>query len=204
MRIRSAAATVIVVLAGCTQNAPPSGRDARNEVSVERSGSAARAGRIGAAALLRVAGTQPRGPIDLELSFLSHDGEEVASTRDSLPFCPADRDCWWAASFFADDYGGSKIARVRVKVGAAEPFGGGDDVRPFAVRRGDDGVIRGEAPGEQGAAFVVASVGSQPRWGSSVNLTGSTMVAVPGDLLPTLDGEQLRGYFYPGRAVAGD
>lgn len=154
--------------------------------------------------MLRVNDSQPQGPIDIELSFLDAGGNELATTRDTLPFCPPDDECWWAASFFTSDYGRDDVSSVRVTVVATEPFGGGDGVRPFTVRRGDDGVIRGEAPGGQGVAYVVASVGSGPRWGSSVNLTGGRTVDVPVDLLPPLKGEELHGYFYAGSLELGD
>lgn len=202
MRIAPAIAALTLLFA-CSQEQRASDRP-KDDLTVQRSGSAVHDGRVGAAAVLRTNDTEAFGPIEIALSFLDSSGDELATTRDTLPFCPADDECWWAASFFASDYGGGDVSRVRVRVAAAEPFGGGDRVQPFTVRRGDDGVIRGEAPGAQGAAYVVASVDSQPRWGTSVNLTEDTAVAVPRDLLPPLEGEELHAYFYAGRVRLGD
>ena len=202
MRICAAVMSLSILITACSGDPGP--RTDVAPVRVERAGSAVHDGRVGAAAVLRVTGGEARGPIDLELSFIDHEGEHLATTRESLAFCAPRRDCFWAASFFADEYGGRRVRSVRVAVVDAEPFGNGDEVQSFPVRRTENGDILGDAPADRGTAYVVASVGERPRWGTSVNLTGDRAVTVPADLLPAIEGEDLSGFFYAGPGVPGD
>jgi hypothetical protein len=202
LRLRSTVLVFAVVFAACTQQS----RETRNEnehVTVEQAGSAVSGSRVGAAAVVRVGRSEALGPIHLELAFVDRSGDELATTKDSLPFCRPGQDCWWAATFFTDDYGGRAVARVVVRAGDAAPFADGETIRSFTVRRNSDGTIRATAPGVQGTAYVIASSGDR-RWGTSIQLDGDATVAVPPDILPPLDGERLRGFFYAGTAVPGD
>ncbi len=204
MRLVTKLVVGTLVLTACAQEAEPTRTRSNTAVTLERAGSVVHDSRVGAAALVRVTGSQPRGPIDLELTFVDRKGQELATTRDSLPFCAAEQDCWWAATFFVEDYGGRDVARVEVQAGSADPFGAGEPTRPFDVRRDADGTIRGSAPGAQGTAYVVASSGDQRLWGTSVQLDGDASVTVPPDILPKLEGEDLSGHFYAGTSVPGD
>jgi hypothetical protein len=94
---------------------------------------------------------------------------------------------------------------VRITVLRADRYDGEADVTGFIVRRNDDGTVVGTSPGEEGQAYVVAFQDSKPRWGASVAVAepSGRSIALPPDLLPRLDGEDLRAFFYAGSIPAG-
>ena len=200
------AGVVLVVLNACGPERPEPVTQAPAPVEVEQTGSAVHEGRVGTAALLRVNGDRGVGPVELRLAFVDAAGKPIATTDESLPYCSARASCWWAATFFADDFGGERVRGVRITVLRADRYDGETDVTGFTVRRSDDGTIVGTPPGEEGHAYVVAFQDSKPRWGASVSVTGESgrSIALPPDLLPSVDGEELRGFFYPGAVPAGD
>lgn len=199
------AGVVLFVLTACVSERREPVTRAPAPVEVEQTGSVVHEGRVGTAALLHVNGDRAVGPVELRLAFVDAAGKPIATTDESLPYCGARSSCWWAATFFAGDFGGERVRGVRITVLRTGRYDGKTDVTGFMVRRNDDGTIEGTAPRDEGRAYVVGFQSEKPRWGASISVTGETdrSVAIPPDLLPLLDGEELRGFFYAGVVPAG-
>ncbi len=206
MRRPLAAAAIAAVFAACGSSGPqePS-RSERSDVTIVRSGSLVKAGRVGAAAAFRVQLDRAVGPIQLKLTFLDEGGDKVGETGESLPYCGPRATCWWGTTFFSEDYGGTSVRRVRVEVIDSTPYEGDDTVDAFDAVRTSDGVINAEPPGTQGLAYVIATEDGEPRWGATINVSPETGndIGIPDDVMPRFDNEELQGYFYKGDFQAG-
>ena len=175
------------------------------QVAVVESGSSRGGGLIAVAARVRAEVTS--GPIRLRITFHDGDGGRRDGTDDSLPYCPARTDCWWAASFPLDQFDGAtaiRSARVRV-LGTPPPYGGPSRVDRFDVMKAGDGRIRGTAPGDEGFVYLVGFdrrirggvfTSVVPADGRRVSFAPSTSRLLGPDA-------ELRAYFYPVRVPRG-
>ena len=217
---------VILVAASCTSErravkvSPDAERTASPQppetsgLAIEASGFAVLGRRLGFAALISNTGDKTLGDITLRVVLRGPEGEIIDSSRDGLPFCPPQEDCWWGSAFGGRDFGPRwrSTSDVDVSVvGAGGPYQGtgqGPSIVPFGVERADSGVIRGRVPADEGVAFVLAFSGPQPRSGIALNVSKSMGfgldLKVPAALLPPLGGtEHLRAFMYPAPVPAG-
>lgn len=191
--------SIVVLLAACGGNGsePP---EQPAEVVVVEAGWAVEAGRVGAAARLRNTSGQPAGEVGLRIWFEDAGGGAIWEATESLPACPAESDCWWAASFEEEVLGGRgpEVASVSVRVTHVEDGTPVPEPEEFDVRRGQDGAVTGEAPGILGTVYIVVSDVGGPRFGIATTIDPElrSSVIIGPDLLPPLEGERIRAYFY--------
>lgn len=158
---------------------------------------------VGVTALLRNSGASHIETLHLSLAFHGSTGKRLASTGESLPYCPARSDCWWGAVFPLEQFKiqGADIARVAIAVVGND--GLRDEAPPpaeFPVQREADGSIQGKAPGAPGLVYVIAYQAGQAKAGASVNIEGrgpGQPIRLTSDFFPALgEEESLRAYFY--------
>jgi hypothetical protein len=195
----AAAFSVIAACAGQTDNW---------SVTVGEIGSSRSDGFMAVAAMIRVEGREPFGPIRLRVSFRDAGGAVVDETNDSLPYCATDTECWWAASFPLDQFDRSdaiKTAEVRV-LGTPTQYSGEARVEPFDVSRRADGRVQGKTPGDEGYVYLVGFDDGQVRGGvfSSVTPESDRDVYFPPSGIAALGrNAELHAYFYALRVPKG-
>ena len=195
-------AAAFLLLSACA-----SGPEA-SPVTVDSVGSTRSENVIAVAARVRVEAGKTFGPISLRVRFRDADGDEVASTKDGLPYCPPRTDCWWAATFPVDQFERPKEIRTAgvESVGKSTPYGDDGDVVPFEVSKQEDGRVHGVAPGDEGFVYVVGSVGGDVRGGIFVSVTpelGRDVNLTQSDAEVLGPDAALRAYFYATRVARG-
>lgn len=186
------------------------GDSGARSVTVGDVGSTVSDGVIAVAANIRVRTRHAVGPVRLEVRFRDAKGAEVATTRDSLPYCPPDTDCWWAATFPVDQFerGDGRIRTAEVEsIDPTSTYGKDARVLKFQVSRLTDGRVRGVAPSEEGYVYLIAFEDAQLRGGMFVGVTpefGRDVYFAASDVARLGRDSQLRAYFYPTDVPRGD
>jgi hypothetical protein len=176
-------------------------------VTANAAGVTLSAAQVSVGATVQNADARAAHQIGLDLRFLDARGRTVASTTDSLPWCPAGATCLWGGTFVGSQFGAkwNAIDRVEitVRVGywterAADPLG-------FEARR-EDGTVVGTIPGREGDAYIVGFAGGVPVSGIALVIRSDDRPSkqlADEALLPAVTGERLVGAFYPGEVPAG-
>lgn len=162
---------------------------------------------VSVGATLHNAGARAANQIGLDLRFLDSRGRTVATTSDSLPWCPAGATCLWGGTFVGSQFGPRWAAIERVEIVARVGFWNERASAPlsFDARR-EDGTVVGTIPGREGDAYVVGFSDGRPVSGIALVIRRedrpSKRLADEG-LLPAVTGERLVGAFYPGTVPTG-
>lgn len=198
MRTRIAvAAALLVIAAACSSGTNTS------TVHVTRSGSSFTTdGAISIFGLVRVEGTDPIGPVRLQVLFKDRDAKDLGTEEDFLPHCPPRTDCWWGTTFGVSqfDYGKDiRSAEVR-PVSNAKRYLKESRVVPFDVAIRPDGRLFGLAPADEGWAYILGFSGGEPRWGTWLTTRPENrrhIFLAPSQIESFEKSEKIRAYFYP-------
>lgn len=212
---RAGLGPVLVALAaagsGCGRAAPrivSAPEPAATAITVTAAGVTLGQSQVSVGAAVRNGAPAAARRITLAIGFLDRGGGLVATTTDSLPWCPAGATCPWGGTFVGSQFGDRWRTIARARFTARVAFWGGAPAAPaeFPVARGPDGVVRGTIPGTEGDVYVVGFAGGRP-------VSGVALVIRPGDvpsrnladarLLPPAPDERLRAFFYPGSVPQG-
>lgn len=175
----------------------PAESSAPGDADIVRSGHSIRGERVGTGAVVRA--STDVTDIELEVTFLGADGDEIASHRDSLPHCPASTDCPWAQNLFLDELGDDReVTDIRVKIAEASETNDAPQPEILPVVRSADGIeLRTE--GKEGTLYVIVSEEGVPVFGySTFTRAPDDELVLPGTLLPTRPGDEVSAVLYPG------
>lgn len=197
MRRRWIAALVFAVSACARATETP--------VTVAESGSSVANGIIAVAARLET--NETLGPIRLRVTFRDEAGDERNSTTDSLPYCTAAAECWWAASFPLDQFTGAEaIASADISVdGTPRRYPGRVRIDRFEVSKDASGRIVGTTPDDEGFVYLVARDG-RVRGGVFATVTppdGRRVSFAPATAELLGKTSAVQAYFYAARVLRG-
>lgn len=200
--ITAAALTMAVVMGACGGSEPRSTPvpRARTDAYVVRSGYSIREGRVGVGALVRVRGDRAVKTIRLGISLFAK-GRRIGRQQDTLPYCPASTDCWWAQGFYDE----RSVDRVTVEVvGTAGKTESTPEVQSLPVIVRDDEVVVTPS-GEEGTAYIVAMRGRRPSFGISffARRNATDELRYGKDLFPITSADRVLGVLYPGPIPPG-
>lgn len=162
---------------------------------------------VSVGATLHNADARAANQIGLDIRLFDARGRTVATTTDSLPWCPGGATCLWGGTFVGSQFGRrwDAIARVAISVRVAYWTERASTPVGFDARR-EDGTVIGTIPGREGDAYVVGFTDGRPVSGMALVIRRedkpSTRLA-DAALLPPVTGERLVGAFYPGPVSPG-